>query len=533
MLGKCLWKMYCKAGDEYDQNVRANKPKMESVLGAFVNAIKTVPKPRDGRQEPTLEPHYKLVSIVHKLVVMRDMDPQAGADILQQQPYAIEKGERITINGYDDWEPFVLNSLRHLRNADKQHWQHRMIARVANIRYNDNNPDYVAATAARHELKDSIFTKTMHIQVWKPEAERPGRHCVYMERYVRLMIKLLLMTNDKTNMEALVKRVRKKANDFHRFSNVWSELCTCYLRLIRRASDIQANMDEVFRGIPADEFDILSERLTTWIADPRMSHPALDALRESVELKKVNANLMKPLPIDDLVNDAYATLYLQVAKTLPGPDSSGPQVDGEASAPPPMRNMGPMSLNNLVMDMNGTQIPVPVTFAGSEPNRPRKIGVSRREVGRRAELAVSRIPDPPRAIAPSSSRPRVSEPDPSLVLGSNAPPSEGNQRSKSSSAGANTPQVEAPAPSTNEGESRDSDENEGGDEGEGTNDGAENNGSRDAREQEEESERGSVHDSADDESDLSDPPSDVDEHGADMFPGLGTSGGQGEDEGGT
>ncbi|KAF4630688.1 hypothetical protein G7Y89_g7450 [Cudoniella acicularis] len=372
MLGKCLWKMFVKAADEWDPKVKATKPSMESVVGSFVKAIKTVPKPKDGRQEPILEPHYKLVSIVHKLVMLGAMQPQAGANLLQQQPFAYDKGEPVVIDDQVEWETFVLKSLRYLRNADKQHWHHRMIARVANILFDDEQSDVIQASAARTEFKESIFTKTMHIQVWKPDAERPGRHCVYMERYVRFMNKLLVILNDKFNMEQLVKRVRKKANDFQRFPVVWSDCCTNYLRLIRREAQIPPNMDDVFKNIPHDEFEDLCERLNGWASDPAVLHPVLDALREAQEFKKLNQNQMKPAPIDDLINDAFAVLYTQVAKTLPPTEQSlaRAQLDGESGPRP----MGPMSLNNLVMDMNGTQIPVPVTFAGSEPSRPRKLG---------------------------------------------------------------------------------------------------------------------------------------------------------------
>lgn len=41
------------------------------VLAAFTRAVELLPERRDGRhseKDPTLEPHYKLVSVVHKLV---------------------------------------------------------------------------------------------------------------------------------------------------------------------------------------------------------------------------------------------------------------------------------------------------------------------------------------------------------------------------------------------------------------------------------------------------------------------------------
>ena len=508
MIGKCRWKMYSKVGDDSGRDP-SNKPTVDSVLEAFVSAIQTVPKPRDSRQEPILEPHYKLVSIVHKLVIHGALEPQAGANLLQEQPYAIRKGDHINISDQEDWEPFILESLRHLRNSDKQHWHHRMIARVASILYDDQRPDYVQALAARHEFRESVFTKTMHIQVWKPDAERPGRHCVYMERYVRLMIKLLWIAKDKASMEALAKRVRKKANDFHRFSQVWTDCCTIYLRLIRGAAQIPPNMDEVFKSVTHEDFGILSDRLQIWFEDPNVSHPAKDALRESIELKKLNSNLMKSTPIDDMINDAWAVLYTQVATQLPGPSLESihrAQLDAAADSAPAPRAMGPMSLNNLVMNMDSAQITVPVTYAGSsEGARPRKLGVGRREVLRRAELAVNRVPEAPRPLLPSRPRNSVSETPASLLLSSNAQAASQEPERSPSETRAGIPV----RPQSKEGGR------------EGKNESA-------RADREDSSAPGSVHDSADDESDLSDVP-DMDDN---MFPGLmnravGSSGGEG------
>ncbi|TVY55701.1 Histone transcription regulator 3-like protein [Lachnellula cervina] len=483
MLGKCLWKMFCKAADEWDPAVQATKPSVDEVLRAFINAIKTVPRPRDSRQEPILEPHYKLVSIVHKLVMKGELQPQAAADILQKQPYATGRGDPEDIESLEEWQPYILESLRHLRGLDKQHWHHRMIARYANIIYDESSQDYAQATAARNEFRESIFTKTMHIQVWKPDAERPGRHCVYMERYVKYMTRLLSLLNDKLNMEQLAKRVKKKSNDFQKFNNVWNDVCSTYLRLIRKAGNIPLNMDEVFKSIPHDEFDILSERLTTWIADPNMDHPALEALRETLELKKVNGNQMKPAPIDDLINDAWAVLYTQIAKTLPGPDPSAleaAQIDGGEAGPAP-KPTGPMSLNNLVMDMNGTQINVPLTLAVSDP-RSRKIGISRREVLRRAELAINRISESSRTTVPSQPRSGSSK----HILGSSVDP-------ETAARSGTTPRVEIPA-------------------------------MRSSEKRDDSSAPGSLHDSADDESDLSDVPDMEDVEPASIFPNLMKSG---------
>ncbi|CAG8974592.1 hypothetical protein HYALB_00004389 [Hymenoscyphus albidus] len=508
MLGKCLWKMYDKEpGDPA-------RPSMDSVLNAFLKAIKTVPMPRDGRQEPILEPHYKIVSIVHKLVLSQAMELQPAADLLQQQPMALNKGERVEITNDQEWRNFILDTMKNLRSLDKQHWQHRMVARVANILWDVESPDETNAAAVRHEFRESIFTKTMHIQVWKPDAERPGRHCVYMERYVRFMCHMLYVLNDKVNMEQFAKRVKKKSNDFHKFSVVWGEVCHTYLKLIRKNCQIPENMDEVFKNVSSEEFDIISERLTSWIADPSLEHPLLEALRDGVELKKLNGNAMKSAPIDDLINDAWAALYTQIGKSLPGPDPgslANTQLDGSGEGGVAPRPLGSMSLNNLVMDMNGTQIPVPVTIAGSESSRPRKLGISRREVLRRSEIAVSRMPEVARAPPPPSGRSRLSEP--TTILGSNAEvdqPMPDVEESQNGNGGLQT--VQESTEHENEEEHEHANEQLQREEQDSNDKEAQAQQTQGTR-QASESVRGSVHDSADDESDLSDVPDmdDIDE----------------------
>lgn len=467
MLGKCQWKMMESAREDQSHEPPVDSPTMEKILKTFVRAIETCPKPSKSSQEPILEPHYKLVSLVHKLVAREEMPYEAACKLLQAQPYGPRKGDPFVIENDGDWEIFILACFRQLRNADKPHWHHRMIARVANILYDESKLDYVQASAARIEFRESIFTKSMSMQVWKPEAERPGRHFVYMQRYALFMTKLLFIINDKTNMELLAKRVRKRGVDYFNFSDVWNECCTVYLKLIRKAASIPANVDEVFRGISQEVFDAYSERLDDSIRDGTLSYPALDALRETIELKKLNNGLAKVTPIDDMINDIWAVLYIQIVKDTPVIDPASlqqSQVDGEAAA----RVSGPMSLNHVLTSTDfNSSAPIPSV----EPPRPRKLGINRKAVILRAEQSIMRAAEAARPVV--ASRPRNST---SAVLPSNASP-------LISSA----PRIEIPQ------------------------------ASQQTTRREDSSAPGSVHDSADDESDLSDVP-DMDD--MDMFPNL-------------
>ena len=68
MLGKVLWKMHKCSSDIHPPVSRLDS---QLALDAILQAINCLPERRDGRhsdKDPILEPHYKLLSIVHKLV---------------------------------------------------------------------------------------------------------------------------------------------------------------------------------------------------------------------------------------------------------------------------------------------------------------------------------------------------------------------------------------------------------------------------------------------------------------------------------
>ena len=225
MLGKCLWKMYRHQDNTTEHG---GLVKIEHVLEAFVRSIETLPERRSDRQDPILEPHYKLVSAVHKSIQDNVLEPPEASEILQATPHARKVPPA---QDRDGWDPYVLQILKMLRAADKANWHHRMTARAAHILYDDSPNDILAAAAARHELSQQIFTKTMAIQVWRPEYERAGRHFVYTSRYVDFFNRLLLQLNDRGGMEALVKRVRKKSSDFFDHQRVWSSVCHAYIKV--------------------------------------------------------------------------------------------------------------------------------------------------------------------------------------------------------------------------------------------------------------------------------------------------------------
>lgn len=398
MLGKCQWKMFMR----WDPNSGVSferRPLMATLISTLEKAVQTCPKPRDSRVEPILEPHYKIVSVMQKLVMHGHLVLlQDAADRIQKGRYAIKKGAKIEILDHHAWFSFVCDSLKHLRAMDKSNWQHRFIYRAAvlalappdhlplptpTVGQTPSLPQYLTeetAAAATKLMTSGMFSKTMVVSVWKPEQERAGRHCVYMSRYVHFMLNLQYKLQDKNGVEMLLKRVRRRETEYFAFERIWETTVLCYIRLCRDLGDIAEDQDALIKRINVDHIEGISDALETWVESPDAAKDtAFEVVREGVELKKVNAGLMRPMPIDDLIADAYATLVDAVGIRLPRPPRPAAET---VTVTRPVAVIGP---NGLVMvDQQVTEVIENV----------RKVKhPTKREVLRRAEVLATKFAD--------------------------------------------------------------------------------------------------------------------------------------------
>jgi hypothetical protein len=449
MLGKCLWKMWKANVNETRANAVSGIPipversghTYHEVCDAFISAIETLPSKKGRNGEPILEPHYKLVAIVHKLFRRKAFDYIEGVELLGHTSYSrnVTKPE-----GEQDWKRYILAILKTLRSADKASWHHRIIARSAMVIYEDDWNDPALANDAKHELTQQMFTKTMTVQVWKPEHERPGRHFVYTSLYTTLFVHILDLTEDKINLEALAKRVRKKTPDFYEHSKLWHGICSRYLNMLRRIGRVpEGQEDSAFKSIQQDEFNALAMRLESWCQNPATQHPVLDVLRDAIEFKRLNAGLMKPASIDDLIADSYALLYTTICPTLPPLPSEQPQLPAPTSqyAPPthPHKTPGALPISSLMQadgpgELNNSapsavyhpnqlvsQLPQPEPVA-----KPRPKNISRKEMIRKAETCVQKTAALQSTAMPIRSPPTLNANLPSFATRTSSPEKSGH-----------------------------------------------------------------------------------------------------------
>jgi tetratricopeptide (TPR) repeat protein len=440
MLGKCLWKMHSAPRETLQPNDQP--PNAPKVFESFLRALELVPgkNSRDSKSQPILEPHYKLLIIVHKMYMRHSISLEEAGMLLHNTSYAQSVALPDT---REEWPQYVLAILKRLRAADKQNWHHRMIYRTAQIIHDfphqvqdfiprqceDEISDdaLLGPAGARHELTQQMFTKTMVLQVWRPDAERPGRHFVYTTQYTRFFVKILEDLQDRTNLEALARRVRRRNHELFEHTAVWQDICSAYLRILRKHAGLPEGLEtSTFSAIFHDEFLERKEPLERWMqARDNGENAALDVLRESQELKKINQGLVKPGPIDDLTGDAYAYLFQTIGKTLSDEEKRVKQEEAARNAPPPPPPQQPqepapparnpaMSLMHL-MNIDGAsghvtpdpaptptpQAPatmVPDATAAAVPVVRRKVGVGRREIRNAAETCY------PKTLAQTASR---------------------------------------------------------------------------------------------------------------------------------
>ncbi|POR38347.1 Histone transcription regulator 3 [Tolypocladium paradoxum] len=542
MLAKCYWKMHQTPAQQLDSTDQKAVVSSKLVLSTLKKSIEVATNARKSRNsEPILEPHYKIASILHKMVIRGDMPAADAAAILSEQPFGVAlhpDDHYASFSEPEDWEEYVIRNLTKLREKDKSNWHHRIVMRHAKILFEEvyttqGGDNFVEAKAAFTILKENMFTKTMVMNVWKCDAERPGRHHVFTEQYVRFMTRLLLIMKDRTNLELLLRRLRKKGADFYHFSDLWQTCCVAYLKLLRGAFDVRHANEEVFKSLTNEEFEIISERITEWAAGDGPHIPALGCMKEAVELKKLNANLMKVAIIDDLINDCYAMIYIDVSDTLPGLEPSkviaernhAKEVAAQLEAVAQADAKPPSSLSSILNPPNGqdTGSATPFEADKTEPSSRARRAVRRPDVLRKAEQAVVRAMEAPKSATTKSrvgsvSSKRGSQTPAAVVsdAGSEDDDEEGPDA-----------QVRREAGEGLDEEMRDAEAHEeaGGDEV--------NDKSRVEDREGHDTEAGSIHDSADDESDLTDVPDDYDDEVPPglLFPNLGRDETSGEEAG--
>ena len=91
MLAKCYWKMHKTDPEQLDSKDNQSVVTTEVVLSTLKTAVQVAHDARKSKSsEPILEPHYKMASILHKMVMRGDLPSTRAAEILSKQPLGVQ-----------------------------------------------------------------------------------------------------------------------------------------------------------------------------------------------------------------------------------------------------------------------------------------------------------------------------------------------------------------------------------------------------------------------------------------------------------
>ena len=369
ILGKCLWKMH-----QYIAGQGSSDSKLAmDALSQFHQACDVLGRRRDpNRTEPTLEPIYKVVFVIQKLVSSKHLTPNEGADHIKRAFEVQKQVESLrSVPDFDEstsWTDHVIKILKQVRQADRQKWHHRVVYKTAHLIYDQLIHSAAgSAEAARHakeflEKNNMYSQKTAALSVWKPEMERPGRHWVYMTSYARFVSRLLEETKDIEFMQTFTRRIRRKTNEFFEHENLWEDVLNAHLRLHRRHANVPEHAHTtVFADMNIEQFRPKAAAVDSWCCSPDTKHVLVDTLREIEDIKKMNNKLVSDTAVDELMCDIYAHIFASIGPTLPsnetipvnkGLDASAQQTPNTATPEPPSEKKGVMSLSNM-MNVDG------------------------------------------------------------------------------------------------------------------------------------------------------------------------------------
>lgn len=186
----------------------------------------------------------------------------------------------------------------------------------AHITY-DDNPNEEAAVEAKNELMQQIFTKTMTLQVWRPEHERAGRHFVYTTRYVHFFVELLEKTNDRTNFDSLARYVKKKSSNFIDHSKLCDFIHDVHVKV--SAIFLVARVSCFFHQLLTFNYRLITLKELVRIPwNPRAScYPVMKSIKQTSSIRptrlRISTWAKQPLKAEDLFHSVKHIIHPLVA----------------------------------------------------------------------------------------------------------------------------------------------------------------------------------------------------------------------------
>ncbi|KAJ9069706.1 Histone transcription regulator 3 [Entomophthora muscae] len=208
MMAKCLYKL----GKAPDQ-----------ILPLLFNAAMMAPN-------DAIEPSYQLINFLFKCAQKRSIADDTVTRTLAGIKHLGVDPKAAVSDG-------LIKAVESLKAIDKRKWHHKLTylhARIYLYMVKDNK-------RALEEMQNVIKIQSIpssFINVWKPEAERAGKHYVYVSQYIMFIFKISGPGATYPFLDLMLRRIGRVVDSIYRLEHVWQTGMDMYIKAVRRQLNV-------------------------------------------------------------------------------------------------------------------------------------------------------------------------------------------------------------------------------------------------------------------------------------------------------
>ncbi|OLL26433.1 Histone transcription regulator 3 [Neolecta irregularis DAH-3] len=252
----------------------------------------------NNEEQRLLEPHYKLFTSSAKLVLSNKIDPVSATDLIKDTRYC-PAIECVELDYRTSFFCLIQNCLQKLVTMNTSVRHHRSTYMHAKIQLEV----FGNIIEARKEMGLLASTGTKLFPFW-----RPGRFFIHTNKYAYFSLQMIESDHDLETLLALAKKIRRSTNQIWDVSGLWEYLCKVYIKIIRDKYRI-SHTEDLLGKINQEKFSQTAPILERFYAETDTVSSEVGLLREIFEFRKLNAGLIPPADIDELMIDVYSIFF--------------------------------------------------------------------------------------------------------------------------------------------------------------------------------------------------------------------------------
>ncbi|KAI5968926.1 HIR3 [Candida theae] len=280
------------------------------VLDTMAHSCAMVSKTRQS--ECILEPYYSLVVLCMKYVKSDNISPVQGLEYLRKVP--LLQHDVSEVQTKKQFYDVILSSLKQIDAADKKNWQHRAKYRLARILY-DEYDDVEEASKIMSSFISLKSPNKQLVSIWKPEAERPGKHFLYTYQYIRFYIDLLRQKKDLNSLIIMIPKLRRSSSIMVNLYSAWEFLCSTICKMMRGALGVGESFSYTDHFINNLSYSVFSANVKSMFESlehkgiPSDLVPDLCFLHGANDMRKSNNGYGPTSMIDDTLVTIFFKMY--------------------------------------------------------------------------------------------------------------------------------------------------------------------------------------------------------------------------------